>query len=540
MKRTVALLLSLLLTVSLCACAGKPAAEPPESASAPEGTESAPAETAAPTEEPIRVNCIFFSVLLPPEWNGRFGYTSEKSEHRFYYSENGEIEEDLFLFSVSLTDPPQPEDGPAGLGGIGDYYIAGTLSGGGANGCVAVNVTDPDEAFRKEFVPEAKEMLSSLGNITERIVAGSNAFVFTPADYSALEGSVWYAMLDWGGGYKLTVEDTRRNLLEGRITFSTEDGAWDFADFSVFMYPDWGVLQWEQFDDYTGEPAASGGGRLTPNGEQMLLSLTGPGDSWTTTDGDIALHRVYVPDEAEIGAVSGTLTERCDRFEVSLPDCWKGLYTCVKTADSLAFYHTASRDSYGGFLFSFGAHAPEAEEYYDFAVPVRKLIEGDTVLYISCGRPGDMQADLEFTEQYNAMEAGLHAVLGSLRPVSADARIEKFDLGFRSERYAGQNENGDVYELLLEYESIVSASGTIFRTSAEGGASQRADVQFYKEDGDFRCNVFRYNDAADPDFSADGIAEFNGDTLTLDLRVTDGAEASGFAGRIVLTAQRAE
>ena len=539
MKKTLALLLSFLLLLSVCACAKKPAPQPPaDETQVPSAAETT--EAPAPPENALKENFGTLSVLLPPEWKGRYATQRPMEEIRFYYSPDGEVNEDLFLFGVSLTDPPQPEDGPAGLGGIGEYYIAGTLTRGGRMRCVAVNVTDVDEVFPQERADEARELLSSLGEIGERFVVEDADALFTPADYSALEGSVWCTTLDWGGAYKLTVDKTHRNYLDGRITFSTEDGAWDFADFSVFMYPDWGVLQWEQFDDYTGEPAASGGGRLTPNGEQMLLSLTGPGDSWTTTDGDIALHRVYVPDEAEIGAVSGTLTERCDRFEVSLPDCWKGLYTCVKTADSLAFYHTASRDSYGGFLFSFGAHAPEAEEYYDFAVPVRKLIEGDTVLYISCGRPGDMQADLEFTEQYNAMEAGLHAVLGSLRPVSADARIEKFDLGFRSERYAGQNENGDVYELLLEYESIVSASGTIFRTSAEGGASQRADVQFYKEDGDFRCNVFRYNDAADPDFSADGIAEFNGDTLTLDLRVTDGAEASGFAGRIVLTAQRAE
>ncbi len=536
MKKAIALLLSLLLALSVCACAKKPAPQPPAD-STPESSAAETAEASAPPENALKENFGTLSVLLPPEWKGRYATQRPKEEIRFYYSPDGEVNEDLFLFGVSLTDPPQPEDEPAGLGGIGEYYIAGTLTRGGRMRCVAVNVTDVDEVFPQERADEARELLSSLGEIGERFVVEDADALFTPADYSALEGSVWCATLDWGGAYKLTVDKTHRNYLDGRITFSTEDGAWDFADFSVFMYPDWGVLQWEQFDDYTGEPAASGGGRLTPNGEQMLLSLTGPGDSWTTTDGDIALHRVYVPEASAAEEISGALTERCDYFEISLPDCWKGLYTCNKTADSLAFYHTASRDSYGGFLFSLSAHVPEDEDAYDFAVPVRKLIEGDTVLYVFCGRPGDMQADFEFTEQYNVLARGINAAISTMRPVSADARFEKFDLGFRSERYTGRNAAGDGYELLLTFESSVTASGTMRFTPAAGGETQSADAVFYVEEDDLRCNVYTYADDPESGFSTDGTVSFSGDTITLDLRITNGDDAGRFTGKIVLTAQ---
>jgi hypothetical protein len=74
-------------------------------------------------------------------------------------------------------------------------------------------------------------------------------------------------------------------------------------------------------------------------------------------------------------------------------------------------------------------------------------------------------------------------------------------------------------------------------TPAAGGETQSADAVFYVEEDDLRCNVYTYADDPESGFSTDGTVSFSGDTITLDLRITNGDDAGRFTGKIVLTAQ---
>ncbi len=144
MKKTVFLLLSLLLTMALLAgCGSAPAVTPapetappqdaaPAAADAAAPLEAKPEETAAPAPEEappagFLAEGRYFTLVLPPEWEGQVSVEERSFDGdytmTFYHKQSHETEGAGRLFSLRLYDD-------TGFVGLPHYQAVGLLSDG--------------------------------------------------------------------------------------------------------------------------------------------------------------------------------------------------------------------------------------------------------------------------------------------------------------------------------------------------------------------------------------------------------------------------
>ena len=534
MKKSVAYLLCAVFALSLFGCGKQPddvteksgassvsADDPAAADTAAERETSAEAEPeTAPLADGVTVGCDLYSVRVPAEWNGHFNYMGMHDLLSLYYTASGSSEDEIFLCMMAPKQAPDADqtDLYAPGDGVKSYEI-GSFFIDGAEYFLSVEVNaalgdDPDERT-------AAGMLEALPEIAETVASRKQDAVYRPLDCSFWENTVLYGEDSLGGRYKANFRDVDHNVAQVNIRYRDEEnGIYDYAEGSVRFFGDRGLILWSREPDSDGYGYRTGYGEISAEQGGIFLSLrANQGDSWTTVS-RLPMEPVDLPAREERSVITGALKERCDAFEISLPDCWKGLYETRKLENGLAVYHSASRErGTGGMLFNLTVQEPRDDaSYQDGPQPFRKLIGGGQTEYLCLGLPGDMEAEMRYEEQYNAMLDGLHAALDTITPLAPGARLERFHLGFESERYAG--ERGDVsYALRLTYEAKTSSEGVLTVTRRNGG-SLTLNVIFYDlHDGVMELAFYSGDDTdLESEHNGEGSVRFDGDTLRLTLR----------------------
>lgn len=542
MKKIIAALLCAILALSLCACGAKPVptetdtTEPDAVTDVDTGDEE---EAENLTETGIEVDCGDFTLFVPGSWKDRFVSETADGITNFWFADAYEPSEavsggDGWLFSLSYSEKPDPDEQP-GYGGPWEMFEIAKLTRGDEEKYIMAQRSE-----RSLFAEEDRAEAGAMLDYVEKLGAGVKAkegSVTEPLDYSDLDGTAWFARTDYGAEYKLSVWSITANMISAGITFFVEEnGAWKNADAYIRMFGDWGYLTWN--DAYAeGNSAKFGDGSLTLNEDgSITLRMTGEGDSWYNIEEGVTLENVYVPRGDEIGYISGSIKESCDYFEISLPDCWKGLYTCEKSADSLRFYHTASKAEWGGFIFSVTLRDPEPDEgIYDFITPFRMLVKDGEMKHVCISFPSDMQVTPQWMDQYSAMNKGVDAALATLAPTDPGARLEKFDLGFTSERYSGTNGNGDGFELNITRETIYTVDAELIFSPVSGEKSAKISMYFHFDEGQQGVSYSDYTDGNSEYTFGNGNFEFNGDDILLTLSNSEGDLPVDQGGVITLT-----
>ena len=544
MKKLIAALLCAILALSLCACGAKPAtteADTTEPDTAAVIDTDDDEEAANLTATGIMVDCGEFSVSVPENWKDRFVTETEDGSTKFYFADaygqpdyyNGG---DGWLFSLSLSDIPDFSDRPV-YGDQWETFEIAKLTRG-----VEEKYISAQRSVSSMFSPEDRAEAGAMIDLVENLGAGVRArdgAEAEPLDYSDLAGAAWFSEVSEGKLYKLSVNSVTANLLYATVLYNEdEQGIWENLDATVRMYGDSGYMTWvDNYSDLTVAPGGSGSVEFTGD-DKIFFSMSGGDDLRYDIENGVTLDREPVPAPDEVEYISGNIKESCDYFGLSLPDCWKGLYTCEKSADSLRFYHTESKADWGGFIFAISIREPDTDrEAYDFVTPFRKLVTDEDEKYVCIQFPSDMQVKPQWMEQYNAMNKGINAALATLTPADPAAKLEKFDIGFTSGKYSGTNENGDRFELILKRETIYSAEAELVFCPVTGEKSVSFEAHCYEDEGRYNFSYSNYTGSPSDYTYGSGTVEFDGDTIRLTLSNSDGDTPVDDGGVITLTAE---
>ncbi|MCR5781240.1 MAG: hypothetical protein K6G90_00750 [Clostridia bacterium] len=544
MKKIIAALLCAILALSLCACGAKNAPADSDTTEPVTGTDTgttAEEETPDPAETGIEIDCGEFSVSVPESWKDRFVTETEDGFTKFYFADaygqpdyyNGG---DGWLFSLCLSDIPDFSDRPV-FGDQWETFEIAKLIRGGEEKYISAQ-----RSAASMFSPEDRAEAGAMIDLAEKLGAGIRAkdgAETETLDYSGLAGAAWFSEVSEGKLYKFRVNSVTANFLYATVVYNAdEQGIWDNLDATVRMYGDSGYMTWvDNYTDMTFAPSGSGSVEFTGD-DKIFFSMSSGDDLRYNIENGVILDREPVPAPEEIEYVSGVIKESCDYFGLSLPDCWKGLYTCEKSADSLRFYHTESKADWGGFIFALSVREPDIErEAYDFVTPFRRLVTDEGEKYICIQFPSDMQVKPQWMEQYDAMNKGINAALETLTPADPGAKLVKFDIGFTSGKYSGTNEKGDRFELILKRETIYNADADLIFYPVTGEKSVAFEANCYEDEGRYNFSYSNYTGSSSGYTYGSGTVEFDGDTIRLTLSNSDGDTPVDDGGVITLTAE---
>ena len=207
---------------------------------------------------------------------------------------------------------------------------------------------------------------------------------------------------------------------------------------------------------------ADGDGSVTPEDARLALRLAVKLESWAPgspqflacdADGDGGVTpadaREILRSSVGLEELAPVIPEACGAFFVRLPASWAGKYICEAEETSLTFYHAASKKAGSdGFLFTLAlrdADDPSQDGGYDLC----RFVTGETVYYAELLLPMDYAYVMEDEEEYFRMLEEAEAIAATLRPLWADSRLEAFEFFTLLGTYAGESEDGVVYELTI-------------------------------------------------------------------------------------------
>lgn len=519
----------------------------------------------APETNPItiktgeEIDCGNFLFTTPDTWNVVFAYKIIDESIWFYFDntnkpigDNTGFDDWRFGFSLNIVDVPESKEQTCSSAGNDSVYYLAKLTQGNEKKLIEAKYlsisADSEYDYDNDNVINCVEMLRD----GLKAKPGTEIELL---DYSDLDGTAWYTMTDDGTVINFNVYDVKTNHISAKMSV---DGYYNTVKITVRMHGNDGNIYWTKSDDsaqmlseYFDDSYSFGYGSIElADNNRLIITVSGGNDLDNKILDGLTFVSVFVPRDDETEYISGKIKERCDYFEISLPDWWEGVYSCRKTADSISLYHTKSMktkgygeyDGFYGFLFSLSIEEPDEynTDSWWWQVATRRLITDDNekfiCLYIEDGADVDGVAKA-YTEQYKAMSKTIDAIIATIKPTNPNAKLEKFDIGFTSEKYTGTNEAGDRFDWILTYETDRYVSGELmfYPASGEKNVTLNASCRIY--DGQYHFSYSNYDDNLSVHQYGEGDIEFDGNTIRLNLTDESGDTQIDEGGVITLTAK---
>lgn len=502
------------------------------------------------------IDCDDYLFSAPDTWEDAFAYKKLSASTFFYFVDEHQqsgIDKDSdnwhYRLSLNLIDEPEPAKQPHSDGTIYYSYILAKLKRDEEEKLI--------EAKYSSTISDAEDDHDYMMTCFKMLKDGLKAKPGTeikPLEYSDLDGTAWYTIADDGTVFNFNVFDVDANIISATMSIN---GEFNPEKVTIQMTGNMGQLQWNRINDnsmtsnkYFNDDNTFGYGSLEciDNNKLIITMTTGTNSEHVILDG-LTFVNVYVPRGEEKEYISGKIKESCEYFEISLPDCWEGLYTCEKSADSLTFFHAESmKNGYGGHICTI--KIMEVEDYesmgFEYWTPVRKFIANGAEKYICFITPTGEEYSPRLYEQYKAISQGRDAALSTLSAATTEVKLEKFDIGLTSEKYVGTNENGDHFELILKWvessdlEWVVSTARAdlVFCPISSNKKEKFQAIVFKSKNGyGFTYDNYYSSDSVVNYASGNGEIEINGDTIRLNLKDVTGDLPVDEGGAITLTSE---
>ena len=243
----------------------------------------------------VKESCDAFSITLPDFWAGKYICECDEDSLTFIHKASEESPKrpdyNSLLMILSLNEAPDDLEN-AGFGDSSYELCEVYLD----TGLYTITVFEPGEA---ECPPECREEYLAL----RAALAGSKQYRMEEHlesllpdthllqyDYQNLVG-VYSGVGAFGSTYTLYIDSADLNLLSVRIQWQSGDDETFVENVHGFirMFSNVGALFWETYAYGEDEDTEYGSGLLSVELDTLYLTMSGPGDSWTTTDEAIPL-----------------------------------------------------------------------------------------------------------------------------------------------------------------------------------------------------------------------------------------------------------